>query len=374
MPNTRHRLVQLVALVMLIACSGLVGCNAKSKMPDRQSLYVNCSKGEHLLVYEINKETGKLTEVQRYKLEAGGGPLAVSDDGKMVYSVIRPKGDNPARVIAMSRDAKTGKLTRVDSSGVPTFPTYLDIDKTGKFAVTASYGQGVVHTFKLGDNRSLIEGPIQTTQTDKTAHASLIDPTNRFVYIPHTTPNGIYQFRFDDGYLRAMSPLIVTGGGKPSDPAGPRHYAYHPKLSLVYFVNELDSSVSAYAWDQKTGQLARFQSLTTLPGDFTNRNTCADIHITPDGKFLYASNRGHDSIAAYKLDEEGRMTFIDWFKTEPVPREFAIDLTGRYLYSLGLKSHKLAAYAIDSITGRLIPIGTYDTPEGPIWVEPVALD
>ncbi|MGB0767457.1 MAG: lactonase family protein, partial [Phycisphaeraceae bacterium] len=159
-----------------------------------------------------------------------------------------------------------------------------------------------------------------------------------------------------------------------NDPAGPRHYAYHPTLGIVYMVNELDSSVSAYQWNRQTGTLQRFQSLTTLPADFAERNTCADIHVTPNGKFLYASNRGHDSIAAYKLDDQGLMTFIDRFDTEAKPREFAIDLNGQYLYAAGLDSHKLAAYAIDANTGRLTRIGTYDTPEGPIWVEAVELE
>lgn len=369
--NTSVRFFSLPALLILCVL-GLCAC--KTTGPSRQALYVSTTKGETLLVYEIDGKTGTLTERQRYKLESGGGPLALSHDGKTVYAVIRPKGENPARVVAMNRDTATGKLNRIDSSGVPTFPTYLDIDATGKFAITASYGQGVVHTFNIADNRSVIEGPIQTTNTERTAHASLIDPSNRFVYIPHTTPNAIYQFRFDAGRLRPVQPIVVKGGGTPEKPQGPRHYAYHPTLDRVYFVNELDSSVAAYTWDRKTGRIQRFQSLSTLPGRWDGRNTCADIHITPNGRFLYASNRGHDSIAAYKLDEDGHMSLIDYFPTDAVPREFAIDLTGRYLYSAGLRTNTLVAYGIDSRTGRLTRIGKYDTPEGPIWVEPAALD
>lgn len=338
----------------------------------RQAIYVACHQGKQLLVYEIDQDTGQLQETQRLELPGRPGPITLTDQGKHLYAALR----NPSRILPMARNTATGQLTPLELTSVPAFPTYLDIDATGRFAITASYGTGVVHTFSINQNATINATPIQTTETDKTAHACLIDPSNRFVYIPHTTPNAIYQFRFNEqtGKIAPIQPIVVKGGGKPSKPAGPRHYTYHPTLEIVYVVNELDSSVSAYQWDKATGKLVRFQSLTTLPGHFSGRNTCADIHITPDGRFLYASNRGHNSLAAYKIDREGMMTFIDWFKTEPIPREFAIDLNGQYLYSAGLKSHKLAAYAIDSKTGRLSRIGSYDTPEGPIWVEAVELE
>ena len=363
--HTLFLLLTLSVLLVLPAC--------KTAPPaQRQALYLSCSQGEHLLVYHIDPATGQLKETQRLELPGQPGPLALPDDGQHLYAALR----NPARIVPLKRDTITGQLAMLEPAAVPDFPTYMDIDATGKFAITASYGPGTVHTFAIKEDASIIGTPIQTTKTEKTAHACLIDPTNRFVYIPHTTPNAIYQFRFDDttGKLAPNQPIVIKGGGKPNQPAGPRHYTYHPTLNIVYVVNELDSSVSAYQADKKAGGLTRFQSLTTLPANFKERNTCADIHLTPNGKFLYASNRGHDSIAAYRLDEEGMMTFIDWFETEPVPREFAIDGKGQYLYSAGLRSNKLAAYAIDAITGRLSRIGNYDTPQGPIWVEVVELD
>lgn len=360
-------LLCLLALPVVL----LSGCKSSPEV-SRQALYVSCNQGQHLLVYEIDQATGQLREAQRLELPGKPGPLALNDEATHLYAALR----SPSRILPMTRDAKTGLVALLEPTNVPEFPTYLDIDATGKYAITASYGPGVVHTFGINEDATIAAGPIQTTKTEKTAHACLIDPSNRFVYIPHTTPNAIYQFRFDDtvGKLSPLQPIVVKGGGAPNKPAGPRHYSYHPTLDIVYVVNELDSSVSAYQWNKKNGTLTRFQSLTTLPANFTEWNTCADIHITPNGKFLYASNRGHNSIAAYRIDEEGLMTFIDWFKTEPVPREFAIDVKGQYLYSAGLKSHKLAAYAIDSNTGRLSRIGNYDTPEGPIWVEAVELE
>lgn len=364
-------LPKLLCTLSLFALLLLAGCKS-TEPPTRQALYLSCKDGKSLLVYNIDPATGQLKETQRVELPGQPGPITLTDDSKHLYAALR----SPSRIVPFNRDTVTGQLTMLEPTSVPDFPTYLDIDATGKVAITASYGPGAIHTFAINEDATIVGKPIQTTKTEKTAHACLIDPTNRFVYIPHTTPNSIYQFSFNAkaGKLTPIQPIVVKGGGKPNQPAGPRHYTFHPSLGIVYVVNELDSSVSAYEWNKQTGTLTRFQSLTTLPANFTTRNTCADIHLTPDGKFLYASNRGHDSIAAYKLDEDGLMSFIDWFKTEPIPREFAIDQKGQYLYSAGLKSHKLAAYAIDSNTGRLSRIGNYDTPEGPIWVEVVELD
>lgn len=364
--TVRHRTSPWMLLVLL-AASLLAGCTTTSAS-NRQSLYLACRNGERLLVYEIDQATGKLNETQRVELSGPGGPIALANDGQTLYAALK----KPSRIQPFDRDITTGKLTALKATEVRHFPTYLDIDATGKFAISANYSAGIVTTYPV-DLHRLIGKQIQETKTDKTAHACLIDPSNRFVYIPHTTPNAIYQFRFDKGYLRPIQPLLVKGGGKPSQPAGPRHYAYHPKLPFVYVVNELNHSVGAYAWNRKTGQVARFQELPTLPAGFDQHNTCADIHVTPNGRFLYATNRGHDSIAAYKIDDDGQMHFIDWFKTEAVPREFAIDLSGRYLYCAGLKADKLAAYSIDGKTGRLTRIGTYETPAGPIWVEAVKL-
>ena len=357
--------------LVLICCTLMLGA-CKSAGPARQVLYLSCNQGQQLRVYRIDGDTGRLTEVQSLALPGQGGPLALAPDGKALYATL----GNPPQLMPMTRDTATGELAMLQPTPTPTLPTYLDIDATGRFALTASYGAGQVHSFAVRDDRTIDPTPILTVNTAKNAHACLIDPSNRFVYVPHTGPNAIYQFRFDEktGKITPNQPVVVLGGGPPDNPQGPRHYAYHPRLPVVYFVNELDSSVSAYAWDKKTGVIQRFQSLSTLPGRWDGRNTCADVHVTPDGRFLYASNRGHDSIAAYRLDGEGHMTLIDFFPTQTTPRSFAIDLTGRYLYAAGLRADKLDAFSIDPLNGRLIRIATYDTPQGPAWVEPAALD
>ena len=165
----------------------LVGLSACKSAPDntRQALYVSCNQGEHLLVYEIDTATGQLREIQRLDLPGSAGPITLTDDGKRLYAALR----SPSRILPMTRDTTTGQVTLLEPAEVPEFPTYLDIDATGRYAITASYGPGVVHTFAVNEDATVNGTPIQTTKTERTAHASLIDPSNRFVYIPHTTPN-----------------------------------------------------------------------------------------------------------------------------------------------------------------------------------------
>lgn len=369
-----HRLptFSFFVITALLTLLPLVGCKAATG----QNLYVSTAKGQALQVYDVAGDTGELTLVEAVTLDGPGGPIAMSPDNTTLYIAI----NDPPRIAAYQRETKLGTLTHLGTTPIPARAVYLDIDATGRFAITASYGEGQVNTFAIQADRTLIEKPAHSVKTTNHAHACLIDPTNTWVFIPHTGPNAIYQFVFDErsGRLLPNRPPVVAGGTsgvEASNPQGPRHYTYHPTLPVVYVVNELDSSVAAYQLDQRKGTLERFQSLPTLPADFKERNTCADIHVTPNGRFLYASNRGHDSIAAYEIHpESGMMRFIGRYETEPVPREFEIDLTGRYLFSAGQRSGKLAAYTINPDTGALTRIGTYDTPENPLWVTAVPKD
>src|SRR5690606_37914821 len=205
------------------------------------------------------------------------------------------------------------------------------------------------------------------------AHSILADPSNRFVFVPHTGPNAIYQFRFD----------VATGRLIPGDPPrvepepsrGPRHAKFHPALPVAYVINESGSTVTAYRFDAQAGTLTPFQELPTLPPDYTANNSTADLHLTPDGRFLYGSNRGHNSIAAYRVDPTtGDLELIDCFETEATPRSFAIDRTGRFLYAAGQGSGRVAAYRIDPDTGELLRFATYDVGPQPTWIELLAVE
>jgi 6-phosphogluconolactonase len=177
----------------------------------------------------------------------------------------------------------------------------------------------------------------------------------------------ILQFRFDaaNGRLSPNSPPRI----EPAERLGPRHYCFHPSLDLVYFSNEQGCGVSAYRLDPASGTLSAVQTITSLPSGFTGRNTCSQIHLTPNGRFLYVGNRGHNSIAGFAVDgATGRLTPIGHAPTEAVPSAFGLEPEGRFLFAAGSATGRLASYGIDGETGALTALTTYPLGQRPMAV------
>jgi 6-phosphogluconolactonase len=185
-------------------------------------------------------------------------------------------------------------------------------------------------------------------------------------------PNAIMQFRFDaeSGRLTANSPLRV----EQPELTGPRHYCFHPRLDIAYFSNEQGCSVSAYRLDPSAGTLSAVQTITTLPLGFTARNTCSQIHLTPSGKFLYVGNRGHNSIAGFRVaSETGLLTPAGHAATESVPSAFCLDPEGKFLFAAGTASGRLASYRIDGDSGALIPLAVANVGPRPAAIAAVRI-
>ncbi len=172
-----------------------------------------------------------------------------------------------------------------------------------------------------------------------------------------------FQFRFDEntGHLTPNSPLRV----EMEDRLGPRHYCFHPSQDNVYFSDEQGCSVTGYRLDSSTGTLSAFQTITTLPEGYTERNTCSQIQISPSGRFLYVPNRGHNSIAGFSVDAAGRLTAIGQVSAEAVPSAFSLDPEGKFLFAAGSESGRLASYRINGDTGELTPLETYSVGRRP---------
>jgi 6-phosphogluconolactonase len=190
--------------------------------------------------------------------------------------------------------------------------------------------------------------------------------------VPALGDDAILQFRFDpaSGRFAPNDPPRVEA--QPGD--GPRHFAFHPSLGFAFGCNELSSIVTAYRYDIETGTLAVIERVTTLPASATTKNTTADFHVTPDGRHVYISNRGHDSLAGFRVDSTtGKLTSTGHASTERTPRAFNFDLTGAFAISAGQGSGTLATYRIDPATGRLQPLEVIEIGKGPAWVLPVAL-
>lgn len=341
----------------------------------KQVLYLTTINGRQLLVYDIDADAGTLTVKQTVALPAPAGPMTVSKNRERLYVGLN---DKAADMIQSYRvDKNTGLVTLIGSVTCEGFPTYLDVDHTGRYLVAAYYSQGKVEVYRVNDDGSLVSPVHQTVAVEKHAHAFLMDPSNQFGFVPHINPNAMYQFHFDEktGLLSANEPVKVIAGGTAENPDGPRHYVYHPDLSRlnrVYAVNERGMSVSVYEFNRESGTLTtRLQDVSTMPDGHVKEpmDSCADIHITPDGRFVYASNRGLNSIAAYRVNQDdGQLTRLGIYQTESWPREFEIDHTGRYMFVAGERSHHMSVYAIDQATGELSLVTQYETPEGPIWV------
>jgi 6-phosphogluconolactonase len=244
----------------------------------------------------------------------------------------------------------------------------MSVDRTGRYLLAAYYGAGLVSVHAIGEDGTLASVPVEWRTTAPKAHCIQTDPSNRYAFVPHVVPsNAIWQFSFDDrtGHLAPNDPPQVVPEGK----VGPRHFCFHPQAHTLYAVNEQGSSVTAYRLQGAMGTLSPLQTLSTLPEGFEGSNSCAQIHISPSGRFLYAANRGHDSIACYTIDAAtGLLTAAGQRRTEKTPRAFAVDPSGRYLYVAGLDSGRLAAYRIDARRGTLAHVETRDIGQRPMWV------
>jgi len=333
-------------------------------------LYVAVGGTNQLLRFALNSTTGELSQLETVALTSAPGPLAVDPTERTLYVGLR----STKEVVSYRIDRATGALTAFGSTvTLAADPCYLATDKSGRWLLTASYSGGQASVYPLRDDGTIGAQDACTVQTEPCAHCIETDPTNRFAFLPHVAQsNVIYQYRFDaaTGQLRPNSPARIAH--QPN--VGPRHYVYHPTLHVVYFSNEQEGSVTAYHLDPEQGTLVSFQTLSTLPTDFIGENSCAQIHIHPQGHLLYVSNRGHDSIAGYAIDQEtGLLTALGQTLTEPTPRAFNVDPTGNFLYVTGQGSGQMTAYRVDQQSGALAPLARYAIGERPMWVLGLAL-
>ena len=338
------------------------------------ALYVCLQDEDKIASFAIDSETGRLTRQAEVTVPGGPSVLAISSDRRVLYLGQRT---NPA-ISSFQIDQNTGALSPQGNVSTEHAPTFLATDGAGRYLLSAYYQGGYAAVHPLGAQGAVGASSVDRQATASGAHAIQTDGSNRFAFVPHIArlndnvlepprdnpgPNVIFQFRFDaqTGRLAPNSPSQVA----PAERVGPRHLCFHPTLDLVYFSNEQGCSVTSYRLDPATGTLAAAQTITTLPEGYTARNTCSQIHLTPSGRFLYLANRGHNSIAGFRVDAAGRLTPAGHATTEPVPSAFCLDPAGRFLFAAGSASGRLASYRIDGETGSLTPLATYEVGRRP---------
>ena len=335
-------------------------------------MYVSISEEDRVSIFKMDSKSGKLDIQSEAAVPGRPAPLAVDPDRRFLYVGRRGVPD----IASFQIDQSDGGLSLVGSAPLDADPCYLATDRKGRFLFSAYYGAGKVAIHAIGEDGAAITPPVEWLDTSPGAHSMQTDPSNRYAFVPHIAgavgPNLIFQFRFDEstGRLTPNSPSKAI----PGEGLGPRHFCFHPNKDILYFSDEQGCSVTAYNLDTSTGTLTAFQTLSTLPDDYEGRNSCAQIQISPNGRFLYAPNRGHNSIACFTVDaSNGHLTSIGRVPTEAVPRAFSIDPDGSFLFAAGLETGRLASYRIDGESGELQPLEVYDVGKGPMWVQFIRL-
>ena len=328
-------------------------------------MYVSVQDDDKIAVLTMDPATGKLTPKMEVPVTGGPNPMGISPDRKALY--VGCVGSKELSSFRINQD--TGGLTRNGTVSVEATPEFVGTDRKGKFLLSAYYYEGYAGVHPLGNDGSVGGPPIEWLETALGSHAMQTDPSNRYAFVPHIAgygPNAIFQFRFDEntGHITPNSPPKL----EPEEVLGPRHFCFHPTLDILYTSDEQGGSATGYHLDTARGTLAAFQTITTLPEGYTERNTCSQIQMTPSGKFLYVPNRGHNSIAGFSVDSTGRLTAAGRVSTEPVPHAFSLDPEGKFVFSAGGDSNRIASYRINADTGELTPLETYSVGQRPMWV------
>lgn len=334
-------------------------------------VYVSESGEKRIAIYTLDETSGELTAAGAAELPGTPGSLAISADHRHLYAAVR----SAQQFATLAVDPATGQLGTPVLAQAGLNAAYVYPDKTGNWLLSASYGEGIAAVSPIRDG--VVQGPpVSLLETGKKAHSIQTDPANRFAFVPHVGElNKVAQLRFDaaTGSLKLNDPADLPGG----EGEGPRHMQFHPNGRWVYFVNEQAKSVTLTDFDAETGTLKSRQSITTLPADAdASKGSCADIHISADGRFVYASNRGHDSLAIFSIDPEtGELTSLGQVPTEKTPRSFCLVPGGeKFVISAGEGSHRLIVFRRDTDTGALTPLKTYDCGKGPAWVMAVRFE
>ena len=333
--------------------------------------YVGNAESNEVSIFKLDPGSGDMSLVATPKLagvdKAGGStPLAMSPDKRFLYVGVRSE---PLQVITFSIDPATGGLKQLGSAPLADSMASIATDRTGRFLLSASYGGNKVSVNPIGED-GLVQPPSQVVPTGPNAHLMIAAPDNRHALATNLGSDDVLSFALEPktGTLTpATSPSIKVAAG-----AGPRHFVFSPDGKSVYLLGELDAVVRVLSYDAATGGLNELGHASAMPTGFDGKPWGADIHVTPDGRFVYASERTSSTIAGFAVGADGQLTPLGNAATETQPRGFNIDPSGRYLAAVGQLSHGMTVYSIDQGTGKLTKLKSYPTGKNPNWVEFIA--
>ena len=338
-------------------------------------VYISNAGSKEVYVMAMNRATGALDLIEKTpvpgtdKPSPASLPMATSPDKRFLYAQLRSE---PYPVSTFAIDHATGRLKHRAMTPLVDQMAYINTDRTGKYLLAASYVGAKLAIYPINGQSIVEPKATQILDTKPKAHCVVIDGSNRHVYVPVLGGDEVLELNFDaaNGTVSPNGPgQIATKQG-----AGPRHFTIHPNGRLAYLITETTATVGAYAVDKDKGTLTELQFVDT--GDWNQKDSAAasDIHVTPDGKFVYGAVRTTSTLHGFKIDpEKGTLTPIGKWPTEKTPRGFAIDPRGKFLLSVGMDSAGMTVYGIDAASGELKPLHQYPMGTQPNWIEIVDL-
>lgn len=352
-----------------LPAAGVFSEETPQAVPNKVIAYVGTyAQGDEGGIYRFTFDTtdGTLTPDGKTPKVDGPSFLAINGKKDRLYAVMLAADGKSEQIAAFTINPKTFELTPINSQpSHGSSSCHVVVDAKDQYALVANYSSGSVAVFPLAEDGSLLPASdvVQHTggsrvdsgrQEGPHPHSVNMDPTNQFVYVPDLGFDRVKIYRLVDGKLSLANP--AEAATQPG--AGPRHFTFHPTKPWAYVINELNSTVECFHYNPKTGELKNFQAISTLPESFTEKSYCADVHIDPTGRFLYGSNRGHNSIAIFSIDpKNGELTSIghestggDW------PRNFAIDPSGKFLLAANRRTSDIHTFRIEK-DGTLTPVG-----------------
>jgi len=354
-------------------------------------VYVSNGEDGDITVMKLDPETGDIKIVEKVPAGSNVKHMALSPDHRFLYASVRSE---PFSVITYSINRETGNLNQLSKELLPHNMAYISVDQSGRYLFSVSYTDAKIEVNPIRLDGVVKSEPVQIISTGPNPHSILVDRSNQFVYVPHLGNAQIKQFLFNEtsGVLTPNDPEAVY----TQDDSGPRHFDFSPDNRFVYVSNEMDGMVYSYKIDNETGILDEIQRISAIPPNLSPEPSTpadgdgdgdgaqetedeevttfgvADIHITPNGEWLYVSVRATNTITAFGVDpHSGNLTYIGSYDTEKIPRGINIDPRGKFVIAAGQESGYISIHAINEETGELKFLNRYETGRDPNWIESV---
>ena len=364
---------------------------AAAHTPSEYLIYFGTYTGKQskgIYTCRFHPHSGKLTPVKLAAETSNPSFLAADPEGRYLFAVNEDhdyQGAKSGSVSSFGIDKGSGELTALNTvASRGTDPCHVAVAADGKHVLIANYSSGSVAVLpvnpegKLGEACDVVQHSGSSAHPERQrgphAHEVVLTPDNRRAIVADLGLDKLMVYDFDTakGSLTAHEPPFA----RLKSGSGPRHFAFHPNLRFAYAIDELASTVTAFSWSGTLGTLQELQTISTLPSDFKGANLTAEIAVHPSGRYLYASNRGHDSIAVFAIDPaKGTLTFVERVATlGKEPRNFALDPTGGYLFAANQKSDDVVIFRVNPENGRLTPSGNRLAVPSPVCVTFVAAE